>query len=138
MRQSATASRSPFRTRWARRPDTGGLPRPLIIFQRQYSHNISLRIVFVDSRIGKDRLILDEYGVPNAVVWAQCSRSGLQTTSPPAGRRPGLVGACNTHGDACGNADICRTVWRLLIAEHAWQRAYPADTVLASIPRVAM
>jgi len=30
------------------------------------------------------------------------------------------------------------TVWRLLIAEHAWQRAQPADTVLASIPRNAM
>jgi hypothetical protein len=30
------------------------------------------------------------------------------------------------------------TAWRLLIAEHAWHRAQPADTVLASIPRKAM
>ncbi len=30
------------------------------------------------------------------------------------------------------------TLWRLLIAEQAWHRAQPADTVLASIPRQAM
>jgi hypothetical protein len=41
------------------------------------------------------------------------------------------------HG-AVATVGVWRTACRLLMAEHAWQRAQPAETVLASIPRIDM
>jgi hypothetical protein len=103
-------------------------------------------IAVVDVGVSKDRLFVDEHRVPDLMVHRALLRSERLDAGQQARRRlvrhladlagdpPQLRGG---HCDPC-TAGACSTDCRLLIAEQAWQRAHPAETVLASIPRNAM
>lgn len=110
-----------------------------------YADHAVTRIVCVDVRFGEDCLFLDEDGVPDTVMHTELIvRARFDTADLvglPAARAGRGSGGANcmreVHGRAC-TVGSCMTFCRLLIAEQAWQRAQPADTMLASIPRRAM
>lgn len=113
--------------------------------ERQYADNIIARVVLVDVRIGEDRLLLDEDDVSDPMVHRalfiaaglDAGHLGGQVVTRILGLRDDTQRVRGVHDDG-RNVGVCKTVCRLLIAEHAWQRAHPADTVVASIPRSAM
>src|SRR6185437_7832423 len=120
-------------------------PDWLTPLEREYPDNVLTCVVLVNVRLGEDRLLLDEDGVSDAVM----HRTQLLIARLDAhnARRPVVADVDGPARDRqrmyCAHDDLRavvsgRTFCRLLIAEHAWHLAHPAETMLASIPRKAM